>query len=136
MSLAYYIVPEREVPGLDCFVNGKSLAHIPGRVLDRICRQAGVRPLTEFLSSGPEEDAEFFEEEGIDPPPGGFPPVQWFEPADGLRTVRGLLTRVSELAAVADRGYGKGVEEDLRQYEEVLVGLEQAGVRWHLEVDS
>ncbi len=135
MSAAYYIVAEREVPGLDCFVNGKTLAHIPDRVLDRVSRQAGVRPLTEFLSSDPEEDAAFFEDEDMDPPPGGFPPEQWFDAADGLRTVRGLLTRVADLAA-ADRGYAEGVDEDLRQYLEVLVALERAGVRWHLAGDG
>lgn len=136
MSVAYYIVPEREVPGLDCFVNGKALAHVRDSVIERACRGASVRPLLDFLSSDPQDDAEFYAEEGIDPPLGGFPDEEWFAADDGLRTIRGLLSRVGDLAAAAESGYADHVADDLRQYEAVLVGLERAGVRWHLAVDA
>jgi hypothetical protein len=135
MSVAYFIVPERAVPGLDCFVNGKALAHIGDGVITRICHEASVRPLQEFCSQDPDEIAAFCEDEGIDPPPGGFPPEQWFRAADGLRTVRALLARVSELASAGPAWAAEGVAADLQQYEEVLVGLDRAGVRWHLAVD-
>ena len=130
MSVAYYIVPERPVPDLDCFVDGKALAHVRDGVIERVCREAKVRPLEDFLSDSPEETAATFEHEGIDLPPDGFPPEQWFAAADGLETVRALLARLGELERKGTR-----VADDLRNYEEVLVGLERAGVRWHLAVD-
>lgn len=132
MSVAYYIVPERPVPDLDCFVDGKALAHVRDGVIERLCRESKVRPLEDFQSENPEDAAAFFEDAGIDLPPDGFPPEQWFAAADGLETVRALLARVSELAA---KGKSAAVADDLRNYEEVLVGLERAGVRWHLAVD-
>ncbi len=132
MCVAYYIVPERPVPDLDCFVDGKALAHVRDGVIERLCREAKVRPLEDFLSESPEEAAATFEYEGIDLPPDGFPPEQWFAAADGLETVRALLARVGELAT---KGKVAAVTSDLQHYEEVLVGLDRAGVRWHLAID-
>jgi hypothetical protein len=136
MSLAYFIVPEQDVPGLDCFVDGKALARFPEGLLNRLCAEAGARPLSEFVSQNPEESAAFFEGEGIDPPPGGFPAEQWFAAAEGLRTVRALLAQPDRLK----QGLGShwtldAVLGDLQDYERVLIGLERAGVRWHLAVD-
>jgi hypothetical protein len=135
MSVAFFIVPEHAVAGLDCFVNGKPLAHIRDGIIVRICREAGVRPLLEFCSQDPEEVAAFCADEGIDPPPGGCPSEQWFSAADGLRTVRALLARVGELATAGPAWAVEAIAADLQQYEEVLVRLDHAGVRWHLAVD-
>ncbi len=134
MGIAYFIVAEPDVHGIDCDVNGKPLAHVRDRSIQKICREAGVTPLEEFFSQNPDEAAWFCEAEGIDPPEGGFPPVEWFSAADGLRTIRTLLERVSELTT--DRGWNiEDVATDLQQFEEVLVGLVKAGVRFHLSVD-
>lgn len=135
MSVAYFIVPERAVPELDCFVNGKALARVSDGAIERVCREAGVRSLMEFFSQDPEETAAFCEDSGIAAPPGGFPPEQWFTATEGLLTVRALLARVGELAATAPEWAADGVADDLRQYEEVLAALDRAGVRWHLAVD-
>ena len=134
MSAAFFIVAERDVPGLDVFVNGKALAHVPHRQLEKLAAQAGVRPLIEFYSLDPEEAASILEDEEIEPPEGGFPPTQWFEAQDGLATVRGLIAFLeSNPTAIANMS---AVIDDLLGFEEVLRGLASADVRWHLAVDT
>ncbi len=83
----------------------------PGRApmwyLEALAREAGVRPLMDFLS----ED-------------------QWFTAAEGLATVRGLLdylTTHTERVAEVRRVIG-----DLRALEQLLRRLEREGIRWHL----
>lgn len=161
MGVALFIVPEREVEGLDTFVDGKALAHV--KDLDGLAHQAGVRPLMEFFSMGPGDYLGILGEEGDDGelhlPAGMEPPVEtWFDAESGLDTVRGLLRHLADRPgafveaerAAEDRGEFKGVfagrsrrrgisvdrvVEDLREFEAVLSGLAREGVRWHLSVD-
>lgn len=136
MSLAYFIVPERVVPGLDYSVDGKALAHFPEGVLNKLCSEAGARPLLEFCSQSPEEAMEFCEDNGIEAPPGGFPPEQWFDAADGLRTVRAMLAHPERLKqALRSHWTLDAVLGDLGDFQRVLGELERAGVRWHLAID-
>lgn len=136
MGVALFIAPERDVAGLDTFVDGKALAH--ARDLDGLARAAGVRPLMEFFSQSPDDLLSFLGEEGDDGElhlPEGFtaPPEEWFDAAAGLESVRGLLGHLAahpEGVRSLDR-----VIEDLRQFEEVLAALAREGVRWHLGVD-
>ncbi len=58
MGVALFIVAEREVEGLDVFVNGKALARCDD--LDRLAIAAGVRPLMDYLSQSFEDLEEFF----------------------------------------------------------------------------
>jgi hypothetical protein len=131
MGVALFIVPEHEVPGLDPFVNGKALGH--SKHLDRLAERAGVRPLMEFHSQDPAEAEAFFEGEEVDPPAEGFAPEQWFSAADGLTTVRGLLSELARSSAVVPEA--AALIEDLREFESVLTRLDSEGVRWHLAVD-
>ena len=131
MSVALFIVAERDVPGFDVFVNGKALGH--AKHLDRLAEHAGVRPLMAFFSQDPVEAASFLEDEGIEPPEGGFPPVEWYSAKDGLRTVRGLLSYLAEHPNAVPGV--PALVEDLRQFESVLSRLASEGVRWHLAVD-
>jgi hypothetical protein len=133
MSTALFIVPEREVPGLDVFVNGKALGHCKPRHLERLAKQAGVRPLMGFFSQDPEEAAAFCEDAGAEPPEGGFPAEEWFPAEEGLTTVRGLLTSLR--AHPAEVPNSSGLIEDLERFESVLGGLASEGVGWHLAVD-
>jgi hypothetical protein len=145
MSVALFIVAEQDVVGLDISVCGKSLAHCrpaggkgrfgrsAGLHLEMLAKEAGVMPLMEFFSLAPEEARSLLGDCGGEEPPGGLPPERWFPASEGLATVRGLLAHLvvnPEAAAEVDR-----LVEDLRQFEAVLVGLDEAGVGWHLSVD-
>ena len=131
MSVALYIVPEREVAGLETFVNGKTLGH--SEDLDRLAERAGVRPLMEFFSQDPAEAEALFEAEEIESPAEGFAPEQWFRAEDGLKTVRGLL---AELATNATKiPEASSLIGDLKEFESVLSQLASEEIGWHLAVD-
>ena len=131
MSVALFIVAEWDVPGFDVFVNGKALGH--AKHLDRLAEHAGVRPLMAFFSLDPLEAASFLEDEGVEPPEGGFPPLEWYSAEDGLKTVRRLLSYLAEHPNVGPDV--PALVEDLRESESVLSRLASEGVRWHLAVD-
>lgn len=132
MGVALFIVAERKVPKLETDVNGKGLGRCKG--LDKLAEAAGVRPLMEFFSEDPDEALAAWEEMGdLDPPEGGFPPEAWFTAAEGLAVVRGLLKYLAENANAVKEA--AAVADDLTDFERVLVGLEKAGVRWHLAID-
>jgi hypothetical protein len=136
MSTALFIVPEHEVEGLDTFVDGKALAHV--KDLDGLAHAAGVRPLMDFFSETEGDLLGVFGEEGDDgelhlPEGMEVPETAWFDAATGLETVRGLLRYLAAHPDAIPRS--RSVVEDLRGFEEVLSGLDKAGVRWHLSVD-
>jgi hypothetical protein len=143
MGETFFIVAEPTAEGGEFFPVGEALIHCghvgakgrPGRTplshLDALAREAGVRPLTEFLSEDLESAGWRWAAEGGEPPPGALPPEQWFTAAEGLATVRGLLdylTTHTEAAAEVKRVIG-----ELRQFEKVLRQFEDEGVLWHLE---
>jgi hypothetical protein len=132
VSVAYFIVPEREVEGVDVSVNGKALARSNG--LTKLARRAKVRPLDEYYAMSPEEAADYIEESGGQVPADALPDQAWFEPAEGLATVRGLLAYIANHP-------GKTTDEaaivrDLRDFETALLQLQGHGVRWHLGSDG
>lgn len=134
MGLAWYISAEREVPGLDTFVNGKAIAHAEEMRLAAIMEALGVKPLMEFFSSAPEELAdllgEFEDEAGAVPQ---LPEEEWFSAAEGLSTVTALLAYLRERRGeLEDQDY---IVSDLEEYERVLDALAREGVRWHLSID-
>jgi hypothetical protein len=126
MGAAYFIVLEREIDGLDTGMDGKSLSrHMES--LDEAARQLGVRPLSEFFSTDPEQLAEFMEGEGADVGDATLPALQQFTAQDGLATVRALASHAA--------GRADGVAQDLRECERILSAAAQHGVGWHFEVD-
>lgn len=128
MSVAWFIVLEREIPGLDHFVSGKALARV-GEELRAICEEAGVTSLMQFFSATHDQLAGFAEENEIDHT--HRPAEAWFSPEEGLITIRALIQAVSDgKVARADR-----ILDDLRQFRRVLEVAKENGVRWHLAVD-
>jgi hypothetical protein len=66
-------------------------------------------------------------------PQGLEPPAEeWFDPAEGLRTVRSLLSYVRDNPASVKQG--RGVCDDLEAAEEVLAAAREYGVRFHLAI--
>jgi hypothetical protein len=121
MGLAYYIVLEKQVDGLDTMMGGKMLAcHL--KSLDTVARKIGVRPLSEFLSMDKEAAMDVL---GDDVPDIELPAVEQFPAEAGLETVRALLLRPEAQPAL----------DDLQDCERILSVAAQHGVRWHLQVD-
>ncbi|MEA2601883.1 MAG: hypothetical protein QOF89_2875 [Acidobacteriota bacterium] len=130
MSSALYIVLDREVPGLDTFMNGKALAAAE-EVVTANCERLNVRDLWSFYSVDPLDVADPLD--GLD----DFgdldvregPTVEaWFPPTDGLATVRALREALPGKTVSA-------VLADLGEMERILAEAERAGARWYLAVD-
>lgn len=128
MSVAYYIVPEREIEGFDHFVDGKALGHSNEKALKKLCEKLGVRPLMEFLGQDPAEFGEFSEDVA-----GEVAGVQWFDSSEGLATIRALLQYLAKNPKAMQNS--SALVEDLHAYETVLARFEAEKVRWHLALD-
>lgn len=132
MSVAYYIVPETEIQDFEHFVNGKALGHCDEARLSELCELLNIKPLMDFFSEDPEELAEFMEfidEEA----PTEFPPLEWFDPAEGLRSAQALIEHLT-VNPEAMEGSAE-ILDDLKEFEVVLSRLVQENIRWHLALD-
>jgi len=133
MAASLYIVVEGEDPGFDIFVNGHALARNED-ALERLAERLNVPPLLEYFSAD-ENSMALLLEQGAGNPEWArhLPQPQWFDPADGLRTVRALM----DFLATAPAGLGSetpSVLIELREYERVLCKTFKHGLRWHLAV--
>ncbi len=132
MGVAYFIVLDRKIEGLDTGMDGKMLARA-AQTLDSAAERLGVQPLSQFISVDPEQAVDFVEGEGG--PSGALetPPLRQFPAQEGLATVRALLAHVQS----HPEGIFKPelVLQDLRDCERILAGAAQHQVKWHLEVD-
>jgi hypothetical protein len=130
MSSALYIVLDREVPGLDTFMNGKALAAAE-EVVTAHCERLGVRDLWSFYSVDPLDVADPLDDVDDFGDLDGLGPATtdaWFPVTDGLTTVRALRGALPGQT-------GTAVLEDLGDMERILAEAERAGARWYLAVD-
>lgn len=125
MGVAYYIVAENQPEEMDIFVSGKRLAQAHAR-LASAARTLGLPDLTHFFSQDPEEAAEWVEDQEVAK---NLPPEKWFDPEEGLTLVRALLPHFSTVPE------DSAIVEELREFEDVLLRLRKAGLRWHLAID-
>jgi len=132
MSVALYIVLEREDPCLESYVDGRALSRAEAELME-VAKRLGVTPLMDFFSMDPEEMLAEAQEFNTGLTTDTVPAEAWFAPADGLRTVRALRQyvdtnegSVTEAASVANELVG---------FEHVLEEAERRGIRWHLGVD-
>ncbi len=138
MSLAYYIVLDKDDAGFETFVNGKAVAHA-AEELDALCNRLGLPLLDSFLGQSPteladmladdydddEDDEEFTERDYDD--------VTWFAPRDGIALVDAIVAHLKEHpAAVAS---AEDVLDDLSEYRAVLERAHGIGAKWHLAID-
>ncbi len=128
-----YIVVEGEDPGFDTFVNGRSLARHED-ALEKLALSLGVRPLIEYFSADENSMALLIEEGAGDQELlRKLPPPQWYQPADGLKTVQALLQALRDDPQQLGTE-GKQVLSELREYAEVLEKARDREMRWHLAV--
>jgi hypothetical protein len=133
MAASMYIVVEGEDPGFDIFVNGRALARYED-ALERVALRIGVKPLIEFFSAD-ENSMSLLIEEGAGNPEliRRLPPPQWYSPADGLTTVRALLSALEDNPQQLGTE-GPQVLSELQEYARVLEKANDAGHRWHIAV--
>jgi hypothetical protein len=133
MAASLYIVVEGEDPGFDIFVNGHALARNEDS-LERLAEHQNVRSLLEFFSAD-ENSMALLLEQGMGNPgwTSHLPQPQWFDPSEGLLTVRALIdVLVGTPAALGSETQPVLIE--LREYERVLLKTAHHGLRWHLAV--
>lgn len=133
MSASLYIVVEGEDPGFDIFVNGHALARNED-ALERLAEKLSVPPLLEYFSADRNSMALLLDQGAGDPEwTDHLPQPQWFQPQDGLRTIRSLL----DFLVMSPAALGSDTEiviRELTEYETVLRKTTQRGLRWHLAV--
>jgi hypothetical protein len=132
VGAAYSIILEKKIETFDSSLDGQALVRSM-EALEELALLRNVRPLTGFTSIDPGTAAEFLMGEGIPPTDVNLPPVQQFDPADGLATVRALISHLNvQPSAVRN---AEAVLANLRDCERILTRAQQHGVRWHFKVD-
>ena len=127
-----FIVLEREIPGLDTMMDGKSLS-LASNKLKRLAKKLGVTPLSEFLSIDPVKFSDFLKKEGIRDSVVPIPPLQHFSGEQGLVTIRALLDYIkSHRISVPN---SSGVLKDLQDCERILLLAANHRVRWRMDVE-
>lgn len=131
MPASLYIVVEGEDPGFDIFVNGHALARNE-EALHRLAAKLHVSPLLDFFSADENSMALLLDQGAGDPEwAHHLPQPQWFQPTDGLVTVRALIELLTSApAALGSETYSVVVE--LKEYERVLLKSAGRRLRWHL----
>jgi hypothetical protein len=133
MAASLYIVVEGEDPGFDTFVNGHALARNED-ALERLARRLKTPPLLEYFSAD-ENSMALLLEQGASEPEWSqhLPQPQWFEAADGLRTVCALMDFLLSMPAALG-SETQPVMLELGEYKKVLTKTDLYGLRWHLAV--
>ena len=126
LSVAWYIVLEREIPGFDHAVDGKAAAKAVDQ-LDSLAYEESLPTLMSFFGISPEELARFASDHDVSlQEPAN---EKWFSADDGLKTINGLLEGAEQ------RKLDSRVIADLQRFKSVLETARRNGVRWHLAVD-
>lgn len=125
-----FIVLEDEDNILDYSVAGEFLLESLEE-LDDVAEEAGVKPLSRFISPDPDALETFLEsEEEDDVTP---PPVDYFPAEAGLMTVRALLARIAANPKCISRS--EELTVDLNNCEGILTKAWADGIHWRFEVD-
>jgi len=143
MGSMMFVTLENPIRGLKDDMSGKALAYCHLQI-DVLARKLGLQPLEDFISFEPEALAELMEDmKGPNGEAIELPEEQWFDAADGLRTIGGLLAHLQgnpeELAKIdrldPDRGgcLAEGVVRDLLEAEKLLSAAAKRNVRFHLD---
>lgn len=153
MGVALFVSFEQEIPGLNGWeMDGKSLASNLD-ALDETVSQLGLPPLLDFYSASPEDysnllgeevdlleagDVEEIESDSSEIDltgsiPEETPNEQWFLPADGLRTVRGLDAHIRRHPEAYE--HVDALLADLGDLDRYLSAAAEHDVRFHLSFD-
>lgn len=132
MALAIVVTLEKALPAAEAAYAkakaGKALARESDR-LHHAARARDVQPLTGLLSASHADLRAEMEASGMDPSRMRLPPETWFDPAEGLKTVRALASYVN--AKLNDFKQPNPILRDLKAAEALLAAAEAAGVKFH-----
>jgi hypothetical protein len=122
-------VLQQEVAGVEPGSGGKALLYYHRQIDDLAERLELIAP-SRFFSRSPGDIAEYLRSQGFERSLDELPEEEWFDPADGLRSVRGILEelRISPSAAPEPNR----IIADLEEIERALVLAEAQGIRFHL----
>ena len=133
MAASLYIVVEGEDPGFDIFVNGHALARNEDS-LEQLADSLRVAPLLQFFSADENSMCVLLEQGAGDPEwARHLPEPQWFDPVEGLVTVRALIRFLVD-SPVSLGSETLPILTELREYERVLEKTRKYKLRWHLAV--
>ncbi|HOY23985.1 MAG TPA: hypothetical protein PK002_12585 [Cellvibrio sp.] len=126
MSVAYFIVLDKDDVDFDPFVNGKAIAHAFDE-LESFCKQHQLKTIEDFHS---QDISEYMEELDDIEVPGRD--EAWFAADEGIEWVTSLVAKLkSEKPAFAS----PDIYDDLNEYLDAFNNAKRAGAKWHLELD-
>jgi hypothetical protein len=131
MSVALYIVAEKEIEGFDLFVNGKAVGR--SNHMEKLAKKAGFTPLMDMVSHDPEEMRGLIEDAGGDPDEMDIPEEQWFPAKQGLDAVVAHIEYLQKNPKAINNT--AEILDDLREFETVLKRLVKEKVRFHFAID-
>lgn len=132
MALALIVTLEKDLGAASADYakskSGKALARESDR-LDLAARSCKVTQLTSLLSESQAALIEQMKAEGFDPSKMRLPPEQWFDPAEGIKSVSGLIEHVT--ANLNNFKQPNPILRDLKAAEALLRAAQAAGVKFH-----
>jgi hypothetical protein len=130
MASGWRVVLQQELPGeLAAADTGKALLYYQ-RQIDELAERLELLPLSRFFSRSPHDIAAYLRTQGVEPNLDDLPEEVWHDAADGLRTVRALLTALGQ--GPGSLPQPEKIVADLRVVERILVVAEREAIRFHL----
>jgi hypothetical protein len=130
MAGGWHVRLEHDLPDVEIVADGGRALLYHQRQIDELAERLALPPLSGFFSTDPESVGNYLAEQGLDPASFDLPEEEWFDAADGLATVQGLIA-----ALRTDGGEIPQAERVLADLEIVEQNLSVAAlhnVRFHL----
>jgi len=126
----WYVLLERELPGSGSPPeSGKALLYFHHQI-DELAERLELPALSGFFCPERSEILAYLRDQGVTRDEDGLPDEEWFEAADGLVTVRGLLARLRLDPSGVPQA--QKIIADLEVVERALVAAKAHGIRFHL----
>jgi hypothetical protein len=130
MAGGWHVRLERDLPGVEIATGSGVALLYRQRQIDELAERLRLLPLSRFFSTNPDAVSAYLAEQGLNPAEFDLPDEEWYDPADGLETVRGLLVAIRtepESIPKSDK-----IVLDLEGIEQVLTLAAMHNVRFHL----
>ncbi|MFL5342061.1 MAG: hypothetical protein ACJ8F7_18100 [Gemmataceae bacterium] len=130
MAGGWYVLLERDLPGVEVSTDGGRALLYFHHHIDELAARLELPLLSGFFCPDRAGVLDYLRAQGVEPDPEMLPEEEWFEPADGLLTVRRLLGHLrDEPAALPSRDK---IAADLEEVERILTPADRDGVRFRL----